>query len=492
MENYKFESTFDLPKERNTDESSSDQYINPKNDIFFEKTCDFINNLILSSLIKFRERDTQGFIDQISFIHSFFDELYDEYFDVNSIFPTIFNPNFNCCLIDLLNPNQINVQHANEVLPLILILSSYTKNYQYFKDSHIFEHAFNLLKLNNQVIFQNCILIINKYMSSYQPSDFMFDLNFFIKILKDVSKNILFESYYIESLKGIILYIDASYYLNKIVYLLNYFLLKTKSITILHDIIDIAKIIVDIDPLNFRLLYHSKIIQNFIFIIDTKLFKNTKQKNFSEKGLVTEHFFEFLHHSFETIDPKYQEKVMKVIGIETFDNFFKMLEDTDNNKTIFIIHLIFIQYIYSHRESIFLDERSPFIAYILSTKLIEILIQSFDNQNFRNKKLILLIIQKFLKTHSNQLFSQLLCNKNANYIDICGDFALNNDDAEIKTIFLDSYISLFQIGERNGQKKLLMNSPSIFDFIFNCSTCENQIVQDLSKEILEMIDTKNN
>lgn len=461
------------------DSAFSDQIIESRlqeTDLISQNASSIIYNFVSSALTKYKEKNYDIYFDQIRLIISFLDELFEAETDFNTILSIIFDENFNYCLIKSINPKQFHVQNVNEILSLITVLSSYPKNYEFFQENSILKIAYNLLELNDEVLFQNSFLIINKYISTYDTEQFPLDIHFLVTIIKNLSKNVLFSQYCVEAFHNLILYVDASKYLNEILILLNSILLKSTSICSFNEIINTIKNIFDMDPLNFSFIFQSRIIHSFLSLISRKFIK----KQFVYQKTI-ELFFSFINHSFEYLNDKWQEIIIKLIGIDSIILFFEKIR---NVKILFIIHLIFIQFINSRRN---FEEIRPFIAYIIQINIVSDLIKKFQEQAFKTKKLIITIIHKLLKTRSYEIFAQLLKNEEANYFESLSDFITNCDDNDCQIYFLESLIFLFQISEGSGERDLLFQSQAINDFASNCIMSDNEKIQILAQEYLNLL-----
>lgn len=478
ISNYKRKAKQALNEERNTQFNNQfDELRLQLMDEFSESNCRIINSFILSALVKFHEEDYNGYFEQVNLVISFLNELHEASIDFTSLLPKIFNLDFNICLIKSTNPEQYHIQNINEALSLISLLSAYSKNYDFFQNSSIFEITLNLLRSEDEVLFHQSIIVMNIFFTSYNTLQIQPDLSFLVKILRRTSENILFSDHCIISLNKIIPYVNKMRYLNEIVYIINRILLKCDFISTFNNIIETIQTIFDMDPLNFQLIFQSQIIQNFMDLIIHKFIKNPDYYQ------TMEHFFNFIKHSFENIDSSWQERTIKVIGL---DSLIKIFEKVHDNKILFIIHLIFFQYMSDHSS---IEDIYPYIAYITEIGLISKLIMVFNDQTFKVKKLILNIIKKLVNTRSQEIFSQLLKNDEINYFDICADFVPNNDDIEIQITFLESVMALTQISELTDEKYLISSSQFAYDFIWNCLTSEDKTVQELSKELFEMINS---
>lgn len=448
-----------------------------KSPLLSQCSCDIINNFISSALVNFNEKNFSNYFSQLNLMISFLNQLSEAETDLNDILPDIFDLNLNNCLINSIKPEQFHIQNINEVLSLITILSSYTKNFDFFRNYSILEIVYNLLKLNDEVIFQNSILIINIYLSTYDTRQFPLDLDFLIKILKNLSTNVLFCQYIVDTINNIILYIDITNYMKEILYLLNCNLLKSISIHTFNGVIKAINNIFDMDSLNIYLIFQSKIIHNFIRLLKRKFI----QKPLHYQTTI-ELFFKLVYHICDNINVKWQEIILiKMIGIDLIDKIFEKVHD---DKILFIIHLILIQYIYSLKN---FEEILPFVVYFIHIGLVSDLVKKFNDQNFKIKKLFLIVIHKLLKTRSYEIFCQLLKSEDVNYFETLNDFISDNDDVECQTLYLETLIFLVQISEQTDEKHLLSSCQIINDFVSIGITSEVQKVQLLSQEFYNLL-----
>lgn len=441
------------------------------------------NDLISSALESYYENEFECFFEIIKKMIFFLDKLYyDGKYDIYSILPEIYNPHFNYCLIESINPSDYSPQNINDVLALISTISSFSENFQFFRKSSIFDIVYHLLELQEPAIYLECILLINQYMVIFQTTQFPYDSNTFLQTLGEISNYSNITKYIAESLKCFIIYVDVSQFLDDILLIFNNILQKIQSRHGFNDIIDSLLYIINADSSNYSHIFQCKIIHIF-----SDLLKNNLLQEFEKYKNVIQNFFEFLRTSFEKINWEWQRKTLKVIGIDTFSLVFEIIHD---EKIILEVYLIMFKYLQSHCNID--DDEIPFFSNMLNHGFISYLLKTFQDQSFELKKEILIVINKLLKTQNQELFSQLLVyDQNANYIDICCEFAFSiDDDVKVQRVFLESLISLVQIGEINQQKNLITESPIVKQYITNCLNNEDQHIQELTQYYLSITVTQ--
>lgn len=430
--------------------------------------------LISTALKNYSEKDSDNFFEIITQMVSYLDELYEEKnFDIYSILPSIYNSDFNQCLVESINPQLFSPQKINEILALISTLSSYTRNFKFFRKSSIFDIAYNLLQMNEPEVYLECTLLINQYMVIFQTTQFPYNSTEFLQKLSELLnlKNIV--KYVAESLKCFILYIDMSQHLSFILDLFNRILQKTQSRHAFNDIIESLVYILNADSNNYSLIFESKIIHTFSFLLPGMV----KNENYH---IVIQNFFDFLKLAFDKIDWKFQKKTIKAITIDIFSFILEKIED-ENVK----LNILFISFKYLQSHSNIDDDELPVFTNMLNSGFIGYLLKNFDEQKFEMKKQILTVINKILKTQNQELFSQLLVyDEDANFIVALADFAISiNDDVKIQKNFLESLIKLIQIGEINQQKHLITQSPIVHEYINIISDNDDQTIQELVEKL---------
>ena len=436
------------------DNSSQDQSIPIK----IVSQC---KDLICIACNSFQGNDFESYFNVIRSINKYYSNT-----DIDLILPAVFNPEFNTILINSLDVTRFNLENINEVLKLIYNISFFSENFYYFRNSQLFDIAYHLLELNNQTVSLECISIINLFMVIFQTIHFPYKIVDFLHILQNISNDPNIVEYVSENLKLLIYYIDVRKYLANILYLQNFLLPAIKTCEGIADIIESCVYIIGEDPLNFPLIFESRIIHTFIDLLD---FRYMKQFNIYQSVILN--FFQFICRSFMNIKPEWQEISMKVIGIDTLTRIY------GDERINLAIHQILFQYLKNCNNII---EENPFFATILNRGFVHKLVKTFENQNFQSKKQILIVINKLLKTQNQELFLQLT-HIDANYTIICSDFAVSVcDDIKIQKVFLKSLIRMIQISEKVGEEKRIIITQDIEDFIESCTVCEDHKVRDLA------------
>ena len=303
---------------------SDEKIINECQDSTFQNVVNTSNLLIFSAIESFNENDFDSFFEIVEKMVSFFDRLYhEESFDIDSIFPEIYNPDFNAYLIYSINPNFYTPPNIHEVLALISTISSFPSNFQFFRNSSIFDIVYNLLELQEPMVYLECLLLINQYIVIFQTTEFPYEIPSFLQKLKDISNYSNIIKYIPETLNLLLIYVDVHKYLDYILSFLNQILNKIQSRHGINDIINSLIYVVKEDPNNYSRIFQSKIIHTFINLLQTYFVPN-----FDHYQFIILNFFKFLKKSFDKIDYQWQTKTIKLIGVDTFNLIFDEMKSS--------------------------------------------------------------------------------------------------------------------------------------------------------------------
>lgn len=446
---------------------------------FFQSLVETANQVISSAKQHFKDNSFDNYFQVLESLITFFDAIYKEQLPIDTIFPHIYDLEFNFFLIQSIDPNTFSIQNINISLNLISLFSSFDPNFLFFKDSNIFGQIFALLQLNEPILFRECIIILNQYFSIFENQHFSFNIDEFLSLFDHLSSLPIISKYITETLFLLLKYVEIdNSRLPRIFHLLNLILPQIDSRHGIDDILKSLFLVIQSQPKNFSIIFDSQILNTFLNQIQWKFVHNQERY-----GVIIESFLKFLNIALKKMDHDYQIRTRALISITTL---FELFQSIHCEKVHLQIFNLLYQYFQFDIQQIYFDvndEESHLFSLILNSGLIEYLLDNFSDYAFDMKTMIIKIFDNMLITENQELFRQLMHRDiESNYLSISIGFARGSDDINIQKMAVHSILKLLNIGQKLDELGLICESESVAEFIEYCLSSEDTDVVDMAQE----------